>query len=109
MRAETRENSLEIWEVQRQSSVLTKSIGEDAPVTKIIEQQTADLAERNEKLSQGILAGINGVRELICCMCYSLHLLQLLPKRKANAILSNTAKTPQTCSRLSMLPICSNL
>ena len=75
MQAETRENSLEIWKLQRQSSVLTKSIGEDVPVAKIVEQQTQDLVERNEKLSQDILAGINGVGDLmIACCCFHVWL-----------------------------------
>ena len=61
MQDETRENSLEIWRVQRQSTVLVKSIGEDAPASKNIEQQTKDLLKRNDKLSQDISGGINGV------------------------------------------------
>jgi hypothetical protein len=61
MQAETRENSLEIWKLERQSPVLVKSIGEESPAVKNIEQQTKDLIERNDKLSQGIAVGINGV------------------------------------------------
>ena len=61
MQAETRENSLEIWKLQRQSPVLVKSIGEESPAVKNIEQQTKDLIERNDKLSQDIAVGINGV------------------------------------------------
>jgi hypothetical protein len=61
MQAETRENSLEIWKLERQSPVLVKSIGEESPAVKNIEQQTKDLIERNDKLSQDIAVGINGV------------------------------------------------
>ena len=61
MQAETRENSLEIWKLERQSLVLVKSIGEESPAVKNIEQQTKDLIERNDKLSQDIAVGINGV------------------------------------------------
>ncbi len=61
MQEETRENSLDIWKLQQQSSVLVKSIGEDAPASKNIEQQTKKLVERNDKLSQDISVGINGV------------------------------------------------
>jgi hypothetical protein len=61
MQAETRENSLEIWKLERQSPVLVKSIGEESPAVKDIEQQTKDLIERNDKLSQDIAVGINGV------------------------------------------------
>jgi hypothetical protein len=61
MKAETRENSLEIWKLERQSPVLVKSIGEESPAVKYIEQQTKDLIERNDKLSQDIAVGINGV------------------------------------------------
>ena len=61
MQAETRENSLEIWKLQRQSPVLVKSIGDESPAVKNIEQQTKDLIERNDKLSQDIAVGINGV------------------------------------------------
>ena len=61
MQDETRENSLEIWRVQRQSTVLVKSIGDDAPASKNIEQQTKDLLKRNDKLSQDISGGINEV------------------------------------------------
>jgi hypothetical protein len=61
MQAETRENSLEIWKLERQSPVLVKSIGDESPAVKNIEQQTKDLIERNDKLSQDIAVGINGV------------------------------------------------
>ena len=61
MQAETRENSLEIWKLERQSPVLVKSIGEESPAVKNIEQQTKDLIERNDKLSQDIAVGIKGV------------------------------------------------
>jgi hypothetical protein len=61
MQAEIRENSLEIWKLQRQSPVLVKSIGDESPAVKNIEQQTKDLIERNDKLSQDIAVGINGV------------------------------------------------
>ena len=61
MQAETRENSLEIWKLERQSPVLVNSIGEESPAVKNIEQQTKDLIERNDKLSQDIAVGINGV------------------------------------------------
>ena len=61
MQAETRENSLEIWKLERQSPVLVKSIGDESPAVKNIEQQTKDLFERNDKLSQDIAVGINGV------------------------------------------------
>jgi hypothetical protein len=61
MQAETRENSLEIWKLERQSPVLVKSIGEESPAVKNIEQQTKDLIERNDKLSQDIAVGITGV------------------------------------------------
>jgi hypothetical protein len=61
MQAETRENSLEIWKLERQSPVLVKSIGEESPAVKNIEQQTKDLIERNDKLSLDIAVGINGV------------------------------------------------
>jgi hypothetical protein len=61
MQAETRENSSEIWKLERQSPVLVKSIGEESPAVKNIEQQTKDLIERNDKLSQDIAVVINGV------------------------------------------------
>ena len=51
MQAETRENSLENWKLERQSPVLVKRIGEESPAVKNIEQQTKDLIERNDKLS----------------------------------------------------------
>ena len=68
MQGETRENSLEIWKVQRQSTVLVNSIGGDAPASKNVEQETKDLVERNEKLSQHISDGINGV-------CNTIHFM----------------------------------
>jgi hypothetical protein len=52
---------LEIWKLERQSPVLVKSIGDESPAVKNIEQQTKDLIERNDKLSQDIAVGINGV------------------------------------------------
>ena len=61
MQEETRENSLGIWKLERQSPVLVKSIGDESPAVKNIEQQTKDLIERNDKLSQDIAVGINGV------------------------------------------------
>ena len=68
MQAETRENSLEIWKLERQSPVLVKSIGEESPAVKNIEQQTKDLIERNDKLSQDIAVGINGVCHADSCL-----------------------------------------
>ena len=65
MLRETQENSLEIWKLQQQSSALTKNIGEDAPASENIEQHTNNLIERNRKLSEDILVGINGVGTLV--------------------------------------------
>ena len=65
MQGETRENSLEIWKVQQQSSTLTKSIGEDVPSSKSIERHKNDLTERKRKLSEDISVGINGVGMLV--------------------------------------------
>ena len=62
MQGDTRENSLEIWKLQRQSSAVVKSIGEDAQASKNIEEQTKNLIERNNRLSQDISVGINQVR-----------------------------------------------
>lgn len=62
MQAEARENSLDIWKLQRQSDLLIKSIGEDTAASKNIKQQTNDLTERNDKLSEDISVGINNVR-----------------------------------------------
>ena len=61
MQAENRENSLEIWKLQRQSTVLMKSLGEDAAASESIEQETKDLVERNNKLSADISVEINEV------------------------------------------------
>ncbi|XP_028414728.1 nuclear anchorage protein 1-like isoform X2 [Dendronephthya gigantea] len=59
MQAETRENSLDIWKLQQESSALTKNIGEEAPSSKNIQKHTNDLVERNRKLSQDISIEIN--------------------------------------------------